>query len=138
MRRWILVLVGIGCGGAPPVQRAPVTVAPVPPVCIAAADEPQGLAEDVDGDGIPDLIAKGYRDVTVYLRRGSCLSRLAAFETEGPAAFVNVVSKTGVGIRDLSIDTWLFHGDRRRTLWSWDGRGYRAGFDEEIPGPRRP
>ena len=147
----VAAIAAFGCQGAaqPAVQVPPVTItspaivaassAPVATApCVAPGDAPRGRDEDVDGDGTPDRIAKGYRDVTIYLRKGDCFTLLATIDPNGPVAFVGIVEKEGGGVRDLSIDTWLFHGDRRRTLWAWDGRAYQAsGGDEEIPGPHR-
>ena len=142
----VTALVAVGChAAAPPAnEAAPVIVAavaapPAPGLCLAPGSEPEGLAADIDGDGAPDRIAKGSRDVTVYLHRGTCVTLLATIAPNGPVAFVSLIERNGAGVRDLSIDTWLFHGDRRRTRWSWNGRTYReSGVAEEIPGPRHP
>ncbi len=81
----------------------------------------------------------GYRDVTVYRRRGNCFEAIATLELEARVAFVQVLDTTHSGMRDLSIDTWLYHGDRARSTWSWSGGTYDSfGRPEEIPGPSRP
>lgn len=127
-----------GCGR--PVQPA-LVVSPVATStagCLAPGSEPQGRDVDLDGDGTPDRLVSGYRNVTLYLRRGGCFTMLATIDPEGPVAFVHVNEPKGAGIRDLSIETWLVHGDRRRTQWSWIGGAFqRSGADEEILGPHR-
>jgi hypothetical protein len=112
-----------------------------PPVtfttCIAKSALPErGQAVDVDGDGTPDWIAQSDWDVEVYVRRGDCFQRAAKIKP-GSVAFVHVIEREGPGMRDLSIDTWLFHGDRSRTRWRWTGQTYFAGPSETILGPRR-
>ena len=43
------------------------------------------------------------------------------------------------GMRELSIDTWLYHGDRKRMSWLWTGHTYSSpGRGEDIPAPTRP
>lgn len=84
-----------------------------------------------------DLLVSGYRDVTLYLRRGACLTLVATIDPQGTVAFVSV-AKEGSGMRDLSIDTWLFHGDRKRSHWRWVGGRYESvGREETILGPHR-
>jgi hypothetical protein len=105
----------------------------------ADVDETTGRTEDLDGDGTPDLLVKGYRDVTLYVRRDGCLRLLARIEPQGPVAFVHVVPRREPGLPDLVVDTWLFHGDRRRTTYRFTGDAYvDVGPSKEIPGPRLP
>ena len=152
MKRTACVVAAITCAAhvgchrsAPPVTiEVPPTAASSAPrsgaaSCVAPDRVPEGAAADVDGDGTPDRIVKGYNDVTIYLRQGDCFALLAKIDAGGPVEFVDVIEKKEAGVRDLSIDTWLFHGDRKRTLWTWSGQAYlSSGFEEEIPGPHRP
>jgi hypothetical protein len=102
-------------------------------------DERSGRAEDLDGDGTPDLLVQGYRIVTLYVRRDGCLRFLARIEAHGPVAFVDVVPRREPGPSDLVVDTWLFHGDSRRTTYRFIGDAYvEIGRSEEIPGLRMP
>jgi hypothetical protein len=95
-----------------------------------------GKTEDLDGDGTPDLLVLGYREVEVYLHRGDCLKHVTTIDADGRVAFVTVLPTAHAGMRDLSIDTWLYHGDRKRNDWLWTGHGYlSSGRGETIPGP---
>ena len=39
---------------------------------------------------------------------------------------------------DLWVDTWLMHGDRLRSRWTFDGTAYQSiGEGEFVPGPRK-
>ena len=93
---------------------------------------------DVDGDGERDLVTDEGRRVSVYVRRGACYARVAQVDAEARVACVHVGEQDGPGMRALVIDTWLFHGDRNRTIWRWAGHGYlETGAPELILGPRR-
>lgn len=128
-----------GCSGAGGTPGGPTTATRTfEPTC-RKVDTTEGHADDVDGDGTPDWIVTHDDTVDVYLRRGDCLALLTTIKPEGRVAFVGVIDKKGPpGVRNLSIDTWLFHGDRARAEWSWTGYGYESrGPTEEILGPRR-
>ena len=140
MRRVLVALLVIGCHRpAVQPQQQPATPAAAPAPACAAVDPATSRsdAKDIDGDGTPDLMVRGYRDLTIYLRRGDCYTLATKFEVNGRLAFIHVVERKEPGMRDLSIDTWLMHGDRKRTHWTWVGRTYASGFEEDIPGPRR-
>ena len=127
--RVLVVAALLGCAHAQPTQTIVVPARPT------LSTPPDGQDADVDGDGTPDRIVTGFSDVTIYVRRGAGFVLFTKIDAEGHVAFVHVVDK-GTGVRDLSIDTWLYHGDRKRTTWSWVGGWYVAGLEEEIRGPR--
>lgn len=46
--------------------------------------------------------------------------------------------KTTSGMCDLSVDTWLMHGDRKRCRWRFVGSAYQdTGDCQDIMGPRK-
>lgn len=92
---------------------------------------------DLDGDGTADRIVEDARSLVFYVRRGACFEPRASLPLEGPLAFV-FVSESGAGMRTISVETWLMHGDRRAESYRWSGTRYEStGRSEEIPGPRR-
>lgn len=137
--RFALACLLIGaCGGSSP--RATASESARKPL---AARQPAAACEPVPADAeTPEsgfVLAHDYREVRVYrLGAGGCGTLVASFDPEGPYAFGSIGEPKGDGMPELTIDTWLMHGDRRRQTFSWSGTHYVAtGLAEEIPGPRR-
>ncbi|HEY4241567.1 MAG TPA: hypothetical protein VGM88_17215 [Kofleriaceae bacterium] len=77
----------------------------------------------------------GYRDVQVF-RDGTLV---ATVTTGAPVAHASLAPKMNPRLTpDLSVDTWLMHGDRRRTHYTFSDGAYHAGASEDVPGPSRP
>ncbi len=121
------------CGGTPLDAGAP-SVAPQP-----ASAACEALPEDALPDDSGFALGHGYDEVRVYrLGPGGCGTLITSFDAEGPLAFSSVGEPKLDGMPDLSIETWLMHGDRRHQRFSWSGSRYVAtGRAVEIPGPRR-
>ncbi len=101
--------------------------------------EPITDPPDLDGDGQPDVVLRspGGRESThlLYVVAGSCarfVGRIEAFMLDCDGHVIH-------GLCDLWVDTWLMHGDRLRSRWTFDGTAYqRIGDGELVPGPRKP
>ena len=151
MRAWLPIAVA-ACGGpsTPPIASpAPPPIATVPPDapldapgCVApmqAGFEPEENPPDLDGDGRPDvvLVDRGAREPThlLYVRTtGDCTRPVGRID----AFMLGCSEGRSDGLCNLWVDTWLMHGDRLRTTWSYDGTEYRkAGQGELVPGPRK-
>ena len=138
--RLALALLLGACGGAAPGATEPGDVAnaaappaaPAPAACLP-------LPADAVTRRAGFALGHDYREVHVYrLGPGGCGTLVASFDPEGPFAFGSIREPARDGMPDLSIDTWLMHGDRRRQMFSWLGTHYVAtGRAEDILGPRR-
>ena len=101
--------------------------------------EPIADPPDLDGDGHPDAILRspGGRESTHLLYivgAGSCARFVGSIE----AFMLGCHAPPFHGLCDLWVDTWLMHGDRLRSRWTFDGSAYhRIGEGELVPGPRK-
>ena len=85
------------------------------------------MREDIDGDGKPDWIIRGSREVAVFVDRSGCPENRGGFVTEGALAFVHVDASSAAAagkMRDLRVDTWLHHGDRAQYVYAWTGSAW--------------
>lgn len=140
----------VGCAGAGVPDGPRGTREPSAAACVALPDGARVAARgDVDGDGTPDAVVEVDRGLDVYLARaagdgGACFTRAGHLALERRAAFVSVAAPAsavdaGAALGDVVVDTWLYHGDRRRTRYHAAGDGrWVEGLGEEIPGPHRP
>jgi len=79
-----------------------------------------------------------YDTARVYRVAGTCTTLIDTVVADGPIAFASLLDDSPRELPAISIDTWLMHGDRRRTHFTWIGDGYvESGPAEEIPGPHR-
>lgn len=92
---------------------------------------------DLDADGTPDRIVERLGELAVYVRRGACFELRATLPFDGPLAFVHARAPHD-GLSDLSVETWLMHGDRRVESFRWTGTGFvSTGHTQQIEGRRR-
>jgi hypothetical protein len=80
-----------------------------------------------------------YRELRLYhLDDPHCAKLVATIDTGGPFAFASIEDAQPGAMPELTVDTWLMHGDRRRTHFVWLKDGYiDAGPAEDVPGPRK-
>jgi hypothetical protein len=136
--RWIASLTALlatACGGA--------TAAPARPSharvdCVAPAALESVVDVDLDDDGAPDVVAREGRSLVLFVTRDGCASRVArVVDLTGPIAEVSV-SGAARPMRDLVDDTWLHHGDRKRTRYEWRGGHYAPVESSLIARPAPP
>ncbi len=95
---------------------------------------------DLDGDGAADVVVlEGDRARepwhVLYVRTSAGCSRFV-----GQIRAFRLACGDGRdhGLCDLWIETWLMHGDRLRSRWTFNGTTYvQLGDGEVIPGPRK-
>jgi hypothetical protein len=119
-RRWIaFALVLAGCGPSLSASSSPSPAAPRGgdagagaadaggPACAPPKGEVVADADDIDGDGVADVITADFYELMVYVRRGDCFVHGGEVKLPGPLAFVHTFEG------EISVQTWLMHGDRR-------------------------
>ena len=105
--------------------------------CLAFAVLLASVAAAADPAPPHYTVKTDYRDVRVF--RDDKLVATVQIEDGGPVADAEVeLKKDPAAMPDLSVDTWLYHGDRRRTHYFYVHGAYMAGASEEVPGPGRP
>lgn len=126
--------------GAACVQPRADALARLGPSAADAGIELRESPEDLDDDGTKDVILRvvGGQEHFLYVTRGAC----ALFVGNVRAAFLWVDETKHEGFHDLSMDTWLFHGDRaRRTVrfhaGHYDFEGAMLDPGELVPGPHK-
>lgn len=85
------------------------------------------------------MFTRGYAALRLYrIDAKGCATFVTMVDTGGPLAFVSIGEAPPGEMPELTIDTWLMHGDRRRTVFAWvSGRYVDVDPGEEIRGPRR-
>jgi hypothetical protein len=130
--RLLIMLVAAACGGSAPPRASPGTTPTPAPRC----EPPPANASSPTG---AFAFTHGYADLKLYrIDVNGCASLVATIDAGGPFAFASIDEAHPGAMPALSIDTWLVHGDRRRTRFAWlNGRYVQMGRTEEIAGPRR-
>ena len=85
------------------------------------------------------VVEEGLDSVGVYHEHAGCIGWVATIASSGELAFATILlGSDPEAPPGISLDTWLFHGDRRRRELVWNVDAYiQDGRDEEIPGPHR-
>lgn len=108
--------------------------------CVAAPERSTARPHDIDGDGADELVVPEGRELVFYAARGRCHAVVARVPLAGRFAFLYVsekASEKGETKRDIAVDTWLYHGDRKRVRYSFrDGVYVETGTEQLIEGPR--
>jgi hypothetical protein len=143
MRFSILIFIA-ACGRQPPAQVAtPVARAPADaavftreedaaaPECVAI--DPKRIHTQVGAF----VLVEDSSAVVVYRQGASCATEVGDIHVGGSFAFAELLAKPNADdVPDVSLDTWLMHGDRLRREYVWDGTHYtQHGVERDIPGP---
>ncbi len=100
-------------------------------------DDSQAI--DLNQDGQPDVILQineGREDMhLLYLMDHGCGQFVGAIRAFMLGCTYSAIAK---GMCELSVDTWLMHGDRKRCRWVFSGGVYvELSECEDIMGPRK-
>lgn len=141
----------IGGAAAAP-TTAPATPVAASPSCLDPRRDAvtrMQLAPDTkfDDNQTIDFNHDGQPDVIVQIDGGREEMHLLYVMDRGCGQFVGAIrafmldcaySATPPAMCDLSVDTWLMHGDRKRCRWTFSGGRYVELSDcEDIMGPRK-
>ncbi|HEY5924924.1 MAG TPA: hypothetical protein VIV11_24755 [Kofleriaceae bacterium] len=137
--RLLIALVLAACGGTAPPAPEPsarparsAVATPDAPRC----EPPPANASSPKGELV---YTHGYSELQLYrVDAAGCAKLVATIDTGDPFAFASVGEAQPGSMPEISVDTWLMHGDRKRRHFVWrSGHYFETGRVEEIRGPRR-
>lgn len=100
----------VACGSSAPAAISPPPAAP----CGAAKGRALDEKDDVDGDGIADVITRDGEDLRLYVRRGDC------FEDHGRILYGNYSDPSVHAYKQsIYVETRMPHGDRLRETYRY-------------------